>query len=135
MLQVPDAISKAGCVGAPVNFQWNEELSARFAFDKELNIRLATAFNESNYRTNISLAVCIFEWFVRRFDGIFDLTDAHLRLEAAWACVINGHYLNRTRFEEYTLGDALLPPSDSVLNVGIARIWKPMKAYLPPLRA
>jgi hypothetical protein len=130
MLQTPDVIETATCAGVPVAFKWNEEISSKFAFEEELNVRMAEAFNEMSYRTNVTVAVCVFEWFVRRFDGILDLTDAYLRLEAAWASAINPHYLNEKKFRNYKYGDALPPPCDNVLTVGIARIWKPLKSYL-----
>ncbi len=130
MLQTPNDIKKSKCAGAPVDFKWNEETSSKFAFDEDLNVRMADAFDAANYRTNVTLAVCVFEWFVRRFEGILDVTDAYLRLEAAWACAINPYYLDETRFEEYTFGDSLPPPSDDVLNVGISRIWKPLELYV-----
>lgn len=129
MLQTPNDIMESNCIGAPVSFIWDEEISSQFAFDKELNVRMAKAFDKTNYRTNITLTVCIFEWFVRRFEGVLDLTDAYLRLEAAWACAINPYYFNAVKFGEYTYGNALPPPSDNVLKVGIARIWKPLKIY------
>ena len=130
MLLIPNDIKKANCAGAPVTFKWDEELSSKFAFDEELNVRMAKTFNKTNYRTNITLVVCIFEWFVRRFEGVLDLTDVYLRLEAAWASAINPYYLNETEFEEYTYSDSLPPPSDDVLTVGISRIWKPLRLYM-----
>jgi len=130
MLQKPIEIEKSKCTGVPVDFKWNEELCSKFAFDEELNVRMSEAMYTPNYRTNITLAVCLFEWFVRRFEGVLDLTDAFLRLEAAWACTINPSYLNIDEFQIYTYGDALPPPSNNVLTVGIARIWKPLRAYM-----
>jgi hypothetical protein len=129
MLQIPNDIKKANCAGAPVTFKWNEELSSKFAFGEDLNVRMAKAFDEANYRTNVTLVVCVFEWFVRRFEGVFDLTDAYLRLEAAWACAINPYYLDEIEFEDYKFGNSLSPHSDDVLKVGISRIWKPLKLY------
>lgn len=129
MIEIPDDIKKANCAGAPVDFDWNEELSSKFAFDKELNVRMAEAFNKANYRTNVALAICVFEWFARRFEGVLDLTDAYLRLEAAWACAINLHYLDKKAFEKYEHGEALPPPATNVLTVGISRLWKPLTVY------
>ena len=127
MLPIPRDIKKAQCGGAPVTFDWSEEISSRFAYDKELNVRMARALNEANYRTNMTLAVCIFEWFVRRFEDVLDLSDAYLRMEAAYACAINPHYLDRAEFRNIEHGKGVSPPVDDVLRVGIYRIWKPLK--------
>jgi hypothetical protein len=129
MISIPYVIKEAHVAGLPMTFDWNEEISSSFAFDIEQNIRMSRAFDEANYRTNMTLAVCIFEWFVRRFEGVFDISDAFSRLEAAYACTINPHYLNRAEFNKIELGNGEPPPDEDVLMVGIYRVWEPLKVF------
>lgn len=129
MLESPIDITKSNCVGSPIVFEWNDRLLSKFAYERELNPRLSEALYEINYRANVSLAVSVFEWFVRRFEGIFDLDDAFFRLESAWACTINPHYLNLSAFKTYSFGQNTEGTGGDVLTTGIDRIWKPLKEY------
>jgi len=127
MLSIPEEISKAQCVGEPVSFEWDYEISTHYAYDEEIGVRMAKTFDKANYRTIVTLEVCIFEWFVRRFEGMMDLTDAYHRLEAAYACAINPNYLNADKFEDIELESTETRRPADVLQTGIYRIWKPLK--------
>jgi hypothetical protein len=91
-LKPPKYIETSGIIGAPIKYQWNSDLGLKFFAAKDLNIRMHDAINASNFKAKMGLAIAISEWIIWRFDGHANLNDAHNRIEAAWASVIDPLY-------------------------------------------
>jgi hypothetical protein len=90
--QAPTYIVSAGVIGAPIKYKWNSDIGLGF-YDSEVeNIKLYEAIDASNFKAKMAIAVAITEWIVWRFDGHTNLSDAHLRVEAAWASAIDPAY-------------------------------------------
>src|SRR5205823_13515194 len=90
--QAPTYIASAGVIGAPIKYKWNSDIGLGF-YDSEVeNMKLYEAIDASNFKAKMAIAVAITEWIVWRFDGHTNLTDAHLRVEAAWASAIDPAY-------------------------------------------
>ena len=77
----------------PVDYEWDDDIFAAFwECNDEDNPRLAEALELISIRAAFALGVACSEWVVARVEGHTDITDALLRIEAAWAATIDQRY-------------------------------------------
>src|ERR1700687_2455790 len=89
--KMPGYISSSNIIGSPINYKWNTEIAADL-MERE-NRKLESAVEKLTFRAGFAVGVAITEWIVWRFEGYADLSDAHNRVEAAWAGVIDPAYV------------------------------------------
>jgi hypothetical protein len=97
-MKIPTYIAAAKIVGAPIKYKWNNDLAMDF-YDGTENVRLYDAIDASSFKAKMALGIALTEWIVWRFESHADLSDAHRRIEAAWASVINPLYAKNLELE------------------------------------
>lgn len=90
IMEPPSFIVQAGVIGAPARYKWNNDLSMEF--DDAENDRLLDAVDRCGYRAKMAVAVTLTEWIVWRFQGLTDISDSLLRIQASWAAVVDVAY-------------------------------------------
>ena len=60
------------------------------------NARLYRAIDASSFRAKMAIGALLAEWAVCRFEGLVDVTDGKLRIEAAWTSVIAPIFVDET---------------------------------------
>ena len=96
-LVAPRHITAAEVVGAPIEYKWNAGLAVSLV-EKE-NARLQSALQTTHFKANLAVGTSLAEWVVWRLHGYVELTDAHHRVEAAWAAVIDPAYVSSLDIE------------------------------------
>lgn len=95
--KAPRYIESAGIIGASIKYKWSNDLA--MSFDDAENVRLYNAIDKSNFKAKMAIGALLTEWIVWRFHGRADLVDAHNRIEAAWASIIDPAYVRGLDFE------------------------------------
>ena len=116
MLAQPEYVKSAGIVGAPIKYKWNNDRG--MDLDDVQNDRLYDAVDASSFRAKMALAAVLTEWIAWRFDGHTDVTDALMRVEAAWAAVVDASYSKDLEIELVADDDSepVKAPLESALN-------------------
>ena len=105
-MDMPSYLRSAGVAGAPVAYKWSENIA--IDIDDTENVRLYKAIDAASFRAKMAIGAVLAEWAVWRFEGLVDIGDGLLRIEAAWAAVIDPEYVNDLEFET-TADDDLAP--------------------------
>jgi len=98
-LQCPDYIRNSGVVGAPLSFEWNDDIALDHLGSKDENPRLYRAIDECSFKAKVAINALVVEWILWRFVGQTEISDGLLRAEAAWAAVIHPLYARRLAFK------------------------------------
>ncbi|AET93675.1 hypothetical protein BYI23_D001650 (plasmid) [Burkholderia sp. YI23] len=89
-MEILSVIRDAGIAGAPLQYEWDVEVSRSITYPlEEEHPRLARAFELISDRAALALAMASAEWVAQRFEGIIDIGDALRRIEAGYAAVID----------------------------------------------
>jgi hypothetical protein len=97
-LQCPGYIRKSGVAGAPLTYKWNDEIALRLYAAKDQNLRLFHAIDQCGFKAKMALHALLTEWILWRFEGLADLTDGLLRVQAAWAAAVHPAYARNLEF-------------------------------------
>jgi hypothetical protein len=89
--KIPAYIRDSKIVGSPITYQWDTEIAAEL-LERE-NRKLESAVEKLTFKAGFAAGIAITEWIIFRFEGHADLEDAHHRIEAAWAGVIDPAYV------------------------------------------
>jgi len=98
-LACPDYVKQAGVIGVPPAYAWNNDVALKLYAAKDQNARLYRAVDASSFKAKMSTLAIVTEWIICRFEGLADLTDAKLRVEAAWAAAIHPAYAKSLGFK------------------------------------
>lgn len=90
--KIPAYIESSKIVGSPIDYKWDAEIAADLMECE--NKKLQTAVEKSTFKAGFAIGIAITEWIIWRFEGHAELGDAHNRIEAAWAGVIDPAYVN-----------------------------------------
>ena len=91
------SINQLGELGEKISYKWNEDISMEIEeIDNEKIIR---ALDHISYKGRMAVGALIYEWIICRFEGLADITDAAIRLDAAWASAIAPCYSKYLDFE------------------------------------
>jgi hypothetical protein len=99
MLPAPNYIFRNQPLNSKLNFNWSTDIALKLYAQSDLNHHIYQAANESCYKAKLGLAACICEWSLYRLEGFIDLTDAWSRVAAAWAMVVDLHYVTGKDFD------------------------------------
>jgi hypothetical protein len=88
----PTYLTKAGIAGATPTYKWTNDVALKLYARKDQSTRLYKAAEECSFRANMALLTLVSDCIVWRFEGLADLADANLRVEAAWAAAIHPAY-------------------------------------------
>lgn len=92
-MTLPAYLSSLNLSAMPVDYEWNTVLFDTFwSVNDEDNPRLANALQLISGRAAFALGIACCEWIVARVEGHVDTRDALLRIEAAWAAVVDPRY-------------------------------------------
>lgn len=82
----------------PIDYKWNEDIALDF-ITAESN-KLYDAIDLSNPRAMVAIGIAVTEWVIWRFKEHSELIkDAHDRVEAAWAGLINPKYSKNLQYK------------------------------------
>ncbi|SFE42753.1 hypothetical protein SAMN05518672_10688 [Chitinophaga sp. CF118] len=89
-LKIPSHIASTGFAGKRITYSWNLKVGLRLIEYDDTPKELQTYFaiDEADFRTKMGLGIALTEWVVWRLSGLTDITDALLRIEAAWATIV-----------------------------------------------
>lgn len=99
MLTTPHHIPSA-ITTASLTFNWSGSIAVAIRDPDEQPQRLAEAIWAVNYKAKAALALVCLEWTIWRLSGHVDVTDAVLRLEAAWAGTYDNLYIRSLDFDD-----------------------------------
>ncbi len=96
-MTLPDYLANTD-LDAPVDYKWSRVISnGFFAVPGENHPKLWDALEEISVRASFALGVACSAWIFARLQHKADISDALLRLEAAWAATIDWRYANLPR--------------------------------------
>src|SRR2546423_12835367 len=98
-LQCPEYIKQAAVAGAPVKFRWSNDIALNLYAAKDQNARLYQAVDLCSFKAQWAIDAALTEWILWRFEGLADLTDGLLRVQAAWAAAIDPAYAKSLAFK------------------------------------
>ena len=96
-MKIPSYIQSANIIGAPIAYKWSDDIASNI--DDTDNARLYRAVDAANFRAKMAVGAALAEWAVWRFEGLVDISDGLLRVEAAWAAVIHPEYVNDFEYD------------------------------------
>ena len=106
---LPAYLTTLGLPALPLTYEWDESVRDSFLDeDDERNLRLAEALSHTHDAAVFALGVASTQWIAARLDGLIDLDDTLLRIDAAWALVVDPRY---ARLTPPALPKGLAPPA------------------------
>jgi hypothetical protein len=113
-MKLPDYLQRAN-LESPVNYEWTRRFANKLqAVPGEDHPKLWDALEEISVRAAYALGVACSEWAVARLQHLADISDALLRIEAAWAATIDWRYANLPEPEAPDSGPAPDPVAEPV---------------------
>ena len=92
-----DLESKFNWKQAPIDYEWNSEVSSGISYTMEGNLRLKKALNKMGYKASIGFAAALLNLVLLRFDGHPDLSkefvdDVNNRIDSIFAAAVDPLY-------------------------------------------
>jgi hypothetical protein len=130
-LQCPEYIKQAAIAGAPVKFRWSNDIALNLYAAKDQNARLYQAVDLCSFKAQWAIDAALTEWILWRFEGLADLTDGLLRVQAAWAAAIDPAYAKSLAFK-LTKGAAIhdTAPVQSCIELALAILGRGHGRYV-----
>jgi len=91
------SINQLGEIGEKISYKWNEDIAMEI--EEINNEKIITALDQISYKGRMAVGALIYEWIICRFEKLVDITDAAIRLDAAWAGAIAPCYSKNLDFE------------------------------------
>jgi hypothetical protein len=94
-LTMPDVIRRLDIAGAPMHYPWDLDESDAIAYPRDdEHKRLRNAIWQCSLRCAFGVLLSTAEWVVWRFEGLVELSDPLLRIEAGYVALVAARYAN-----------------------------------------